>query len=178
MLAGNDAYIPPAFESIASATGTGSSGVITFSSIPGDYQHLQIRLISRASAGGNNIRITFNSDTTASYARHSLGGNGSSANTGGQISVTYMEFDDFTADSGAGANVVAAGIIDIHDYASTTKNKTVRGIGAFDNNGSGSLKMMSGLWVNTSAITSITLTHSASNFTTASQFALYGVKGA
>jgi hypothetical protein len=54
----------------------------------------------------------------------------------------------------------------------------VRGIGAFDNNGSGSLKMMSGLWVNTSAITSITLTHSASNFTTASQFALYGVKGA
>jgi hypothetical protein len=31
-----------AYESIASATGTGSSATITFSSIPSTYQHLQI----------------------------------------------------------------------------------------------------------------------------------------
>ena len=34
--------VASSFESIATATGTGSSGVITFSSIPSTYKHLQI----------------------------------------------------------------------------------------------------------------------------------------
>jgi len=40
----NSAYIPTSYESIASATGTGSSNTITLSSIPSTYKHLQLRI--------------------------------------------------------------------------------------------------------------------------------------
>ena len=76
-----------AFESIASATGTGSSDSITFTSIPGTYQHLQISGISRstnASVGLANLTIRFNSDTTNSnYSYQGFGGDCSSPYAGG-----------------------------------------------------------------------------------------------
>jgi hypothetical protein len=78
----------------------------------------------------------------------------------------------------ATANAMGSGILDIHDYTSTTKNKTFRSITGRDNNGSGQITLYSGLWLSTSAITSISLNTSGSNFTTASTFALYGIKGA
>ena len=66
----NSAYIPTSFDSIASATGTGSSGTITFSSIPQTYKHLQIRGIGRLDVvtGGVSTRIRLNGDTTSNYA--------------------------------------------------------------------------------------------------------------
>ena len=77
--------IPPSsFESIATATGTGSSGVITFSSIPSTYKSLQIRYMSKdtnASDGVLNPKIQFNSDTGNNYAYHELRGDGTSATT-------------------------------------------------------------------------------------------------
>ena len=171
--------IPPSsYESIASATGTGSSGTITFSSIPSTYNHLQIRIMARATAGGNNIQLTLNSDTGTNYTKHNLGGNGSIVFANGDVSQNYISFDDFTTTSSDGANTMGIGIIDVHDYSSTTKNKTLRGFGGRDNNGSGNIKLHSGLWINTNAISSITLTHSGSNFSSSSVFSLYGIKGA
>jgi hypothetical protein len=74
---------PSSFESIATATGTGSSATITFSSIPSTYQHLQIRGIARATSGGEtepiDLRLYFNGLTTGIYSSHALYGNGSSA---------------------------------------------------------------------------------------------------
>lgn len=182
MLAGNDAFIPSSYESIASATGTGSSGVITFSSIPADYQHLQIRYIARRTTGGSGDNtvalIRFNSDSTSKYWSHYLGGDGSSpyASASGSLETSgYM----MIADSGALANTMGVGIIDIHDYASTTKNKTIRAFNGFDQNGAGGLlNLRSILYSSTSAISTITFTSIADNFTTSTQFALYGIKGA
>ena len=56
------------FESIATATGTGSSGTITFSSIPSTFKHLQIRGISRNSANSIGALMQYNSDTGSNYA--------------------------------------------------------------------------------------------------------------
>lgn len=161
-----------AFESIASATGTGSSGTITFSSIPSTYQHLQIRMIVDATSGGQSIR--FNSDTGNNYARHNLGGNGASVFASGTASTNQIFVGD---DSGTQRAVI---IIDIHDYASTTKNKTVRSIFGIDRNGSGSLYLYSGVWMSTSAITSISLGQGlfSGTFGTGTTAALYGIKGA
>lgn len=177
MLAGNAAFFPVSFDSIATATGTGSSNVITFSDIPSTYQHLQIRSIARSTVSGNNIGITFNNDTSANYSRHLLGGNGSSIFGGSGASENSITIEDVTADSGTGSNTMGVAIIDIHDYAVTTKNKTVRALSARENNGSGAIKVSSGLWINTSAITTISITANLSNFTTATIFALYGIKG-
>lgn len=174
----------PAFESIASATGTGSSSTITFSSIPSTYQHLQLRWIARdndgGSTGASQLIVSFNSDTTSTnYRSHSLYGNGTSAFAGSVNNRSGVWLDGGTVGSSSLTSTMAVGILDIHDYASTTKNKTTRSFHGEDGNGSSSYQifLQSGLWMSTSAISSITIT-SNNNLTTSTTFALYGVKGA
>jgi hypothetical protein len=163
---------PSSYESIATATGTGSSGTITFSSIPSTYKSLQIRLKVDASSGGQAIR--FNSDTGNNYARHYMGGNGSSVFAGGTASTNLMSVGDDSATS-----YPSVIIIDIHDYASTTKNKTIRAIFGHDRNGAGSVYLYSGVWLNTSAITSLSLGQAnfGGIFGTGTVASLYGIKG-
>jgi len=78
-------------------------------------------------------------------------------------------------------NLGAVGIIDLHDYASTTKNKTVRSFTGYDFNSlygvAGSVGLRSGLFISTNAVTSISITLAASNFSTQTVFSLYGIKG-
>ena len=168
------------YESIATATGTGASGTITFSSIPSTYSSLQIRVLSRSSSVGRNIQVRFNSDTGANYAQHNLRGNGASAAASGAASTTEIEAG-WIATSADATNVMGVSIIDIHDYASTTKNKTLRAISGLDNNGGTTnerIYLYSGLWMNTTAVNSISLISNSGNWTTASVFSLYGIKGA
>ena len=171
---------PTAFESIATATGTGSSGTITFSSIPSTYQHLQIRILGRTSSTSRAGLIRFNSDTGSNYAYHELTGNGSTAGASGGASAT--EFTGvWVASSSEATNVHGVSIIDIHDYASTTKNKTTRAFSGMNNNGTATTEriyLFSGLWINTNAINSISIVAGSGNWTTSSTFALYGIKGA
>jgi len=173
-LAGNAAYIPTSFESIASATGTGSSGTITFSSIPSTYTSLQIRgLYGAASGSGYGLYIQLNGDSSSNYAYHALYGDGSTASAFGAATQTKMYASFGTVSS----TVNGVTIIDLHDYTSTTRNKTVRFFSGEDANGSGTVDLMSGLRVNTAAITSVTLVLEGGLFSTSSQFALYGIKG-
>jgi hypothetical protein len=163
-----------AFESIATATGNGSSGTITFSSIPGTYKHLQVRLQVIASGGGGQS-IRFNSDTGNNYARHNVGGNGSSVFAGGTASTNMITIGDDSA-----ATNLATMIVDIHDYASTTKNKTIRSFFGHDRNGAGSVYLYSGVWLNTGAVTSLSLGQGnfSGTFDTGTIASLYGIKGA
>lgn len=170
-----------AFDSIATSTGTGSSGTITFSSIPGTYQHLQLRCVMRndngADTGMGNITIQFNSDTGSNYTRHYIRGDGASVTVDGRASQSSAQSAQSVAGGGTTSNIMGVSIIDIHDYANTSKNKTVRYFDGVDLNGSGRIGLGSGLWMSTSAITSITLTLNSSNFTTTSRISLYGIKG-
>lgn len=180
MLVGNTFYDPSRFYSIASAAGTGSSGTITFNSIPGTYQHLQVRMLcsnTNAGTSWSGLLVRFNSDTGTNYTRHALSGQGTAASAAAATSQTSAFIDNVVSRAG-NTNNLAALIIDIHDYASTTKNKTIRGFGGIDLNGSGVINLTSNLWINTSAITSISLIAEQDNWTTTSTFALYGIKGA
>jgi hypothetical protein len=168
------------YESIATTTvGSGGSANVTFSSIPSTYTHLQIRSIGRTtqSATASYIEIEMNSDTGSNYSFHILQGDGSSAVAGSLSSQTKTYARNFTA-ANAGASTFGAIIIDILDYANTNKYKTIRNLGGTDNNGSGTINLTSGLWMSTSAITSIKFTPESGNFAQYSQFALYGIKGA
>ena len=82
MLAGNAAYNPSSYESVATVTvGAGGSSSISFTSIPSTYKHLQLRISGLA--GAADAYLYLNSDTTNSnYYMHSLYGNGSSAQAG------------------------------------------------------------------------------------------------
>lgn len=168
------------FESIATATGTGSSGTVTFSSIPSTYKHLQLRILGKTtdSNGLVSLQFRFNSDTASNYAYHRLQGDGATASASGSASQTLIESATGMA-GGFYADVFGAAIFDIHDYASTTKNKTTRMMLGTDRNGGGIIQLHSGLWMQTTAISSITVTQNGgANWATGSVFSLYGIKGA
>lgn len=183
-LAGNAAYIPPSFESIATVTvGTNSPTTITFSSIPGTYSHLQIRGISRCGRtdGDDNYILRFNSDSNANYANHKLFGSGAAVDASNASDQDRINVDFAISSTWIGTNNFSPLILDILDYANTNKYKTVRYITGFDSNDGNRdrITIASGLWRSSSAITSITLEADASQ--TLSQYtklALYGIKAA
>jgi len=169
------------FESIATATGTGSSGTITFSSISSTYKHLQIRALARsteAATGFTNLLVQVNGDTATNYSIHNLIGDGSGVSTVGYASQSLMELGAVVRNNET-ANIMGVSIIDIVDYASITKNKTFRSFSGWDANGSGRNLLLSSAWYSTSAINSLTIKISGATnyFTTNSTFALYGIKG-
>jgi len=185
MLAGNTAFSPSAFESIATVSvGGGGSSSVTFSSIPATYTHLQIRSLAqtnRSSIGRDIVNININNDTGSNYARHYLAGDGASAVAGGSASLTKGELLEVGTTAGAS---FGAFVVDILDYANTNKYKTVRSLGGVDVNGTvggygGTINLYSTLWQNTSVITSIKLAPlNGTQFNQYSHFALYGIKGA
>jgi len=169
------------FQSIATVTvGSGGAANVEFTSIPGDFDHLQIRVLARGTNASASIyqKIQFNSDTSSIYADHYILGDGASASAGASTNAAFIGVGS-TAGANASANIFGTIIIDLLDYADNNKYKTIRNLEGFDVNGSGGYVMLtSGLWRNTSAVTSIKLTPSAGNYAQYSHFALYGIKGA
>lgn len=171
-----------AYDSIATATvGAGGASSITFSSIPSTYTHLQIRGIGRTAWANpsDQVRIQANGDTTsANYAIHFLYGNGSSASAEGYTSQGNWNTYNTMAGANAASNIFGAVVIDVLDYANTSKNKVMRSLGGNDRNGGGEIALASSVWLQTSAITSLTLKNATGvNWSEYTQFALYGVKG-
>ena len=167
------------FESIATVTAVGSETVLTFSSIPGTYKHLQIRGIGKTLAANDataQFNITFNADTATNYDRHFLRGSGASVTANGQVSQSFIGVYGMGV-GGLTSNYFAPSITDITDYASTSKYKTLRNFSGNNTNGTtNSVVLNSGLWMSTAAITSIEITN-GSLFVGGSTYALYGIKG-
>ena len=180
---GNAYYQPPSFESIATLNGTGSSNTITFSSIPSGFKHLQVRCLSlNTSAGSGNTQMyfTMNGSSSAEYSDHWVYTSGGSVTPSYAVSATYIRL---IAGESYGTNgYYTAGILDLLDYGSTTKNKTIRWFGGANGNETGGnyfFGVSSGSWMNTSAVTSISFKNSSNSaFATTAKFALYGIKEA
>ncbi len=175
-------YTQGTFDSIATTTiGSGGASTITFSSIPQTYTHLQIRGIARENSGAgtsiNDLLVRFNSDSGANYRYHYIRGNGTAASAGTAGSQTYA-WALGTAQAGSTSNTFTGNVCDILDYTNTNKYTTTRSLAGTDLNGSGIVDFISNLWLNTAAITSITITTGGNNFAEYSSFALYGIKAA
>ena len=171
-----------AYDSIATTTvGAGGAASVTFSSIPSTYTHLQVRMIARddrASVTSDSGAFRFNGDSGTNYAYHALVGTGSSAVASAADTYNRGLIDRFTA-STAGASTFGSAVMDILDYANTSKYKTVKILGGYANNGEGQIAFSSGLWQSTSAISTILIyPNVGSNWVQYSTFALYGIKGA
>jgi hypothetical protein len=168
------------YESIATVTvGSGGASSVSFTSIPSTYQHLQVRYMPRISTAdtAENTWLQFNGDTGSNYAYHFLDGNGSSASAGAGASQTRILAGRAGA-ANSGSNIFGANVLDILDYANTNKYTTARILGGIDINGSGgNIRLDSGVWMNTAAVTSLTISPTtANNFVQHSSFALYGIK--
>jgi hypothetical protein len=164
------------YESIQTVTTAAVN--VTFSSIPSTYKHLQLRVLGKSSnATYSSIYYTvrFNGDTGSNYNCHSLYGAGASASAMYNGSYTdQMIAGELVASGGGVASQNSSPVvIDIVDYTSTNKYKTMRALAGFDGNGLGNIRLSSGLWMNTAAITSITIMGADTNISAA----LYGIKG-
>ena len=178
------------FEAISSVTvGSGGASSIEFTSIPSTYQHLQIRLIGRyadtGSSGLWNYNMRLNGNDSALYISHQLRGNGTSAlpGTSGTNQTSFaLGNQSLIPRTNELANVFGASIIDILDYANTSKNRVIRNLSGVDLNGvsldtvtTGNVHIESGLFRSTTAVSSVTL-FSIYNWAQHSTAALYGVK--
>jgi hypothetical protein len=151
-----------------------SAASVTFSNLNNysNYKHLQIRGLANCSS---DTFIRFNGDTGANYNDHVLRGIGTSVQstnlgTGSEIPIVFQDYD-----SGSG-NRFGAGVVDILDFSNTSKYTTVR---AFAGNTNvdvyPQICLQSGLWRNTAAVTSITIS-AGSSIAAKSRFSLYGIK--
>jgi hypothetical protein len=172
------------YVSIATQTvGSGGASSVTFSGIPSVYKHLQIRGIARATDTGATgfVGMQFNSDTGSNYSRHIILADGVNNPPQGYSYASQTKAGlSYVPAASSGANMFGGFIADILDYSSTSKNKVIRSLGGYNNNGSSGfsyLNLNGSSWMSTNAVTSITLFTDA-NIAQYSSFALYGIQGA
>lgn len=163
------------YELIETAFGTGSSATISFSSIPADYKHLQVRWAAKSSSTGSNMNLQLNGVTSSVYARHYLRGQTTTISSASNTTTSNISFNDGMATSTT-TGLVAAGIMDILDYASSTKNKTIRALYGQSGN-TYQVYLLSGLYGETTPVSSLSFTAGTGNFTNITRFSLYGIKG-
>jgi len=165
-----------AYDSLAAFTiGAGGVSSIAFAGIPQIYSHLQLRIMATtASTGQHNFEIRINGDTGNNYATHQLQGNGASIVVGNQSSTNRYTFAGLMNPT---VGFPFAAVVDFLDYAKTNKNKTMRSLAGADNNAADTQARVgfgSGLWMNTSPITTIELI--GGDYGQYTSAALYGVK--
>lgn len=187
MLAGNTTWNPwepqGAYDALSTVTvPAGGVASVTFTGIPNTYKHLQIRIMSRnddGTGGLNFMRAKLNSDATSgNYRGHYLYGSGSSVAAGDVAgAATGLPIGEVAGNTNT-ASCFAVSVLDILDYANTNKYKTTRSLtGADFNTTAGGVLLVSGLYMSTSAVTSIDIVSVVgTGFIQYSQFTLFGVK--
>jgi len=156
-----------------------STASVTFSSIPATYTDLVLRISARSdtSAVTQQVWLQFNSNTSAIYSYIALSGNGSVAQNAIGSSLTSTRVIGGANGNTATANTFGSSEIYIPSYAAT-QNKQIGSFGVSETNATSSnLGVNAGLFLNTTAISSITILPSTSlNWLTGSSFYLYGIK--
>jgi hypothetical protein len=183
MLAGNEAYFPE-FESddfLEEVVLTSAAASVTFSGLDAysDYKHLQMRILlsSSSTAADTVLEMRLNSDNGNNYSWHSIRGNGTSVTS--EAALSYPSDYMMVLRGSRTADVYSAAIVDILDFASSSKNKTARSLTAGRGAGLTYIQLQSGLWIDTSPITSINFDPANPSyiFGSGSRFSLYGIKG-
>ena len=166
---------------LASSALTTTTATVTFSSIPGSYTDLVLKLTSRtnrASASSDNLGIKFNSATTnytdTNLFRNQGGSAVSNRQNNNDLTFQYLGVSPAalaTASTFSSAEIYipsyAAALIKQSSTSTTFENNdaTVATVGAHAN-----------LYNSASAITSITVLSSQGSFLAGSSFYLYGIK--
>jgi hypothetical protein len=181
MLAG---YSFQDFELIESVFVASNTASITFNNLnqyATEYKHLQIRWTARTtvnqSGSGEGIRLRFNGVSSSSYRAHGLYGQAAVAQ-----SFAYADTSlglQRASDSPSATGVFGAGITDILDAYSTTKNTTIRNLGGQASNvtNGANVYLDSGVFLSTDAVFSISLIpFTGSSMITGTRFSLYGIR--
>jgi hypothetical protein len=163
--------MPATYEPIATTTLGTAAATITFSSIPATYTDLRLVLVGTSTSATPSINVRFNSDSGNNYSFTILYGDGTSAASSRDVNFSSIYAAQW---SGLSSTVPTFFSVDIFSYAGST-NKSCLVEGSFDKNGSGTVERMIGLWRNTAAINTVSLTTSSSTMATGTTATLYGI---
>jgi hypothetical protein len=145
--------------------GSGGAGYVEFTSIPATYTDL-VLVYSLRGNGVEGMYVQFNG-STSNFAGIYLYGDGANAQSG--------NLARYLGSIGAGTSAFTNGSIYITNYANGN-NKCFSVEETYDqNSATGFTNLVSGLWSQTAAITSIRI-EAASNLNQYSSASLYGVK--
>ena len=164
----------PAFDLLETQVLATSAASITFSSLgdyAADYKHLQIRLSNKSASTNSQLYLTFNSDSGSNYAWHELLGTGSAVESYASSSQPRIQIVPLPPTTG-----FTGGVVDILDPFNASKNTTTRSLSGQAEGIYNQIRLGSGVWMNTNAVSSITLTGGV-NIASLSRYSLYGVKG-
>ena len=167
-------YVPIATQTLGS-----NAASIVFSSIPATYTDLVLAcsMLSANTAGGRYIQIQVGNgsvDTATNYSQTQLRGNGTTADSGRQTSVTEVYFNVTGAYFQSGT-VPFIGKAHFMNYSNTTTDKSIL---LRSDQAEWSTSVTAGLWRSTSAINTIKVFLSADNFAIGTTFTLYGILAA
>lgn len=158
---------------LISTTILGSSqAAVSFnvSGLGSTYRHLELRSVERHTSANTADYGIITINSSNGVETHFFVGIGGSPFAGRDEPLIA-----YSTAANAVANNFGARILSILDAFSTAKNKTLRTLYGYVNTGSNVAGLQSGLWQNTAAITSITIT-SLSNYAAGSRFSLYGIR--
>ena len=163
---------------IATYTVSGTSTTtFTFSNIPQTFTHLELRVngkSARADLTNDSLYIRLNGDSGNNYTLHGLEGGGSTISVASAINVSVLL--GYTTGNAVGQNnMFSPNLLTFVDYSSANKNKVVRTICGHDYNGSGNATEFTGMWINTAAITSISVVANVGSFISGTRADLYGI---
>jgi hypothetical protein len=161
------------YSPIATTTLGSNSSSVTFSSL-GSYTDLVLVISSACTADDNSVSIRFNSDTGSNYSDTTIRGNGSSASSVRNSSITSIPIaKDSSPTTTLGEHNIVCSIMNYGNSA-TYKTTLSRANRATSGTYTGAEAVV-GLWRSSAAITSITI---LANFITGSTFTLYGIAAA
>lgn len=169
------------YDSIATQiVGSGGASYVEFTSIPQTYKHLELSYVGRQTGSGNVYgRMSVNGDTTnTNYTGHDFfaySAGAAASHYGNQSGLAIQKFSGSDSPTGT----FGSGVVTILDYTSTSKNKVSLCWGGVvqNNTSQPEVDLVSGLWLNTNAVTSLRISPSGNNWAEGTQFALYGIKG-
>lgn len=162
---------------IETKTLTGTAASIDFTSIPQTFTDLLVLASVRSNNAGTGeyIVATFNANTTG-YSVRELIGNGSTANSNTYTTGTAARLLTYANGNTTTANTFSNSLGYLPNYSGST-NKSWSGDGVMENNATAGVQLLiAGLWTNTAAITSISLSPFAGTLWLAnSMISLYGI---
>lgn len=168
----------PAYDLIETVEATSPVSSISFSGIPSDYKHLEIRYLAVGSSDGGIPNMYFNGDTASNYSSHVMTTIGTTRTAGSNTNDNKINIGGYNVGNENSLTLPFLGVVSITDANSTTKYKTSRAFyGITESTASNSeVGFWSGNWRSTSAITSINFGLGGINWAVGARISLYGVK--
>jgi hypothetical protein len=170
--------MPSTYTLIASNVLTTTTASVAFSAIPATFTDLVLKYSARCNRATftNQMGVQINAITGSSSNTY-INGDGSGASSSRDTGLTSNRLG-LAPGTDQTANTFNSGEVYFSNYAGST-NKPSSGFNASENNTASTqvfLDVFAGLLSNTAAISSLTISLTASSFVSGSSFYLYGIK--